>query len=834
MSGVSEGYTVMKITQKEVLFPDNQTSSTGASDLHSRLIVESEETNTTKLNNLDIILSIFWKNNKLGASYYKIAERQLYFMQEMIDLQPEYRVMKALIQETSPLHVITIGSMTDVFIKSLIDIVTNSDNTLKSEQTRNLPPNVTLLSFKTYAFEVCIAKIFETHLASQPIDATQKEKEILLHSLIDLDNKLSVHALGALIKFIEKNWTSFRDDNNTTLQFIHINRLSLADRVFIDRNTFNALQIFKVKTHDARFKHGGESSNKEGIGLFKLFSQHCKSKIGHLHMRYLMMNPSKNLSELCNRLDFIEFAMEPRNQSFIENITEEIKHISDLNKILVKILYSQAKTNSWNTLHKTICHMLCINEQCRRYRQSLPILQELDSFVTTELYNLQETINRTLELSVLDKNQRPLIKFGLDNELDEKKLKQKDIAKTITAAANFAVNQLPDFINECSVVFLPEMGHLVSIKEWEPDCDKDTLQGIGYQFVFQVRNNLLYKNSLCKELDKRLGNIQQEILAHETRIIQRLSGFVLQHSKNIRESLHIISRIDCLIAMSMVAKEGNYIRPQLNNDNFHEIVNGRHPIFELHLANFVDNNYVSGGNNINRIKILTGPNSSGKSVYLKQVAILMYLAHIGSCLPADGANIGIVDSIYSRISATETASVPLSAHMIDLVQMSQILHNSGQSSLVLIDEFGRGTAGEDGRALLAGTLKTFIHQKNNCPHVLVSTHYQTLIEFLPDSPLINYLKMDYILEDEKLVFLYKVVQGVSMSFAFDVATAMGLKKDIVTRAQELFNSLKNNELIKPQLKQIPPRYRNVFVNDKTQLERFAESVLVPEVDVEDE
>ncbi|KAB0802504.1 hypothetical protein PPYR_04690 [Photinus pyralis] len=739
------------------------------------------------------VLCILWKSGKLGAAYFRSSERQLYVLQEVMDVAPEFGVTRSLFREVNPSHTLTTGNISDMFVKCIINILkgdnNEEDNSNNSHtlQTNTLPANITLLNIKDYCFDNCEHKAYNVTVSSEPKDLTVTQQEVFRHSLIGFDSKVTVHALGALIKYLEKNWSHI-NTSNTELTFLHINKVSLNDSVLIDQNTFNSLQIFDVKSHDSNFKRGLQSHTREGFSIYRLLSQHCISKIGYQCLRSILANPTNNVDELKKRLDFIQFALDAKNQTLIENLQETIKKISDLTFIFRKIQYARGNARDWETLYTTIYNMLFLHELCTPYVKSVAIFATLDRAITAKLYNLQASINNGLDFSQGNKRVRPLIKMGLDSELDKKELQKCDISKNATAAARIVLNQLPQFIDGCSVVYMPELGHFVVIKEWEANCDKKELEEHGLQFVFELNQSLHYKNALCTDMDKQLGNIYLEILFHENRIIQRLTDFVLSSFKEILEPLKIIAMIDCLIGMSRVSKEGAYVRPSINESSIMEIEDGRHPLLELFCTNFVPNSYFSGGES-GRMKIITGPNDSGKTIFLKQIALIVYLAHIGCYVPVKKANIGIMSSIHSKIHINESASVSLSAFMLDLTQMSQSLHNAKKNSLVLIDEFGRGTTGDDGFALFTGALKSFVEMGDLCPHVVVCTHFQQMSNYLSGSDTVSFLKMDYEKRDSDIVYLYKVVDGISNSFAFDVAKAAGLDENIISRAREFYQLL---------------------------------------------
>ncbi|KAF5275985.1 hypothetical protein FQA39_LY00781 [Lamprigera yunnana] len=741
--------------------------------------------------NLDFtLLCILWKNGKLGASYYKLEDQQLYVLQEIIDLGPEFPVTRSLIRQVNPTHTVTIGNKCEVFVKFLINLATeNGDNTSSascSSRSNNVPSNLTLLHFKDFFLLAVVSNCESARLKTFRFSIIFKRYmplNILSSASSDGDDTDSDDEL---------EWPLKRSDN-----------------VLIDKNTFNSLHIIQERSQDSNFKHCRELSHTTTYSIFQLLSKHCKSKMGFLCLRNLLMNPTKNLAELNTRLDFIQFALVPSHQGFIESLQSNIKKIVDVNTIFKRIQYSRANSRDWEMLYnvgfllslfilfiililQTIFNILFLHEHCAAYRASCSLFNSLNEAVSPMLYNLQLSINNALDFTQFDKQNRPVIRFGLDSELDSKQLKKQDIAKNVTAAAQIAVNQLPEYLNECSVVYVPEMGHYVSIIKWEPNCNQYALENHGFQFGFEMKEYLHYKNAMCYELDKQLGNIHLDILAHQNRIILRLSDFVMQHTKDIREPLKIIAMIDCLISMSRIAKEKGYVRPELNEESIQEIKGGRHPLLELLCNVFVPNDFYSGGN-YSHMKILTGPNDSGKSVFLTQTALIIYLAHIGCYVPAEKANIGIVHSIHFSVPITESAAVGLSSFMLDLSQTAQSLQNAKSSSLVLIDEFGRGTTEDDGLTLLAGALTKFNNQEEFCPHILVSTHFQEICNYLPKNSIITYNKMDYeITETGELTYLYKVTEGISNSYAFDVASAAGLEASIISQAREIYKLLIQN------------------------------------------
>ncbi|XP_066253416.1 mutS protein homolog 5-like [Euwallacea similis] len=741
--------------------------------------------------NNGVVLCLLHKNGMLGAAYYSFIEKTLNLYEEMSDIGPQFSKTLIIQREISPKYLVILGDITEEYIQFLIDL-SNSDTSNTTTSSRSLPSNFFLLSLREYTYEACKTIVSNINVASNISDESDHKHELFLRSFVNLNYRLSVQALGALSKFLEKHWSTFGVDTAAE-HFMHIHPVTLKNRVFLDNQAFKTLQIFSLKSHDAGFKRGQESSCREGLSVYRLFLSGCKSGMGQSQLRTLLLSPINDYNELQKRLNFIKFVQEPANMDFIANIQDNIKEFKDIgyiSLILSKIQNARASSKDWSNLHKIIYHTLFINDISRTYKRKTDLLEELNYAITHEVICLQESINNALDFKAGAKRGRPVIKFGLDERLDAKLLLQQDLAKHLTAAARMTVNNLPNYISECKVVFLPEMGHLIAIKEWGVDCDPEDLQRFDYKFMFTLGGVIHYKNPLCVELDRRLGGINAEIIDHENRILRRLSEFALKYNKDIRNAVKVVAKIDCLIAMAKVCQQNNYVKPDLSSNRTHEIIQSRHPLMEQIFASFEPNDFFSGSSH-SFMKIITGPNGSGKSVFLAQVLITIYLAHIGCYVPAKQAKIGLVESIHLVMHCSESVVVKLSSFMINITQSAQALHFWSPSSIIIMDEFGRGTLDDDGVILLAGILKYFLEKKDACPHVIVSTHLQQIASILPESRYLEYLKMDQTIENGTFCFLYKMSKGVSKSFASQILEACPESQDLVNRAKCYLNYIRN-------------------------------------------
>lgn len=299
----------------------------------------------------------------------------------------------------------------------------------------------------------------------------------------------------------------------------------------------------------------------------------------------------------------------------------------------------------------------------------------------------------------------------------------------------------------------------------------------------------------------------------EVEIIHNLARNVLGFEETLIIASDICGEFDAMVALALGANKYGWVAPHLSKTNNIEIQGGRHPLQELVVPSFVPNDcYLSGkpttntsGNNpqdVPQALILTGPNHSGKSIFLKQTAIIVYLAHLGSFVPAESAVIGLTDKILSRISTKESVSRNESAFAIDLRQVAQAARCATSKSLVLIDEFGKGTNADDGAGLLAATLHHFLASHDASPRVLLSTHFHELIEgqYLVPCEELGVAHMDVKTDweasqpEDQITYLFKLSSGHSTSsFGGRCAALNGVPNPIVDRAEAIAQLLSRHE-----------------------------------------
>nr|CAD7445575.1 unnamed protein product [Timema bartmani] len=585
-------------------------------------------------------------------------------------------------------------------------------------------------------------RVLALRLPSEPEDSSEDEHTLYMNMLINFRAESMVLALGTLLKYLDKAWVTLSLQNTwTSAPVLVINTVSLADIVMVDAETYEALQIFSQRMHPSSFKMWTPGSSREGLSIYGLFNR-CK---------VMLLHPTKDIDILNDRLDLISFCLQPRYEEAVKNMTDCLKHLKSIT---------------------------------------------IASCEISDLYKLTYCITRVVDFPESEKQKKVVVQLGLDEELDRKKQTHGGLSLLLNQVADLELKDLPLYIQACSMIYIPEIGFLVALPFWKDCMQTEDFQIQSLELMFIAGEVAHYKTKRCRELDSTLGDILLQISEQESRIILKLVDFVQEKLLPLHEILKLGAELDCLIALAAVAKENGYCRPTLTRERVLDIVDGRHPLQEMCVDSFVPNDTRSSSEH-GLMKLLTGPNASGKSIYLKQVALISYLAHVGSFVSATSATIGILDHIHTRIQTVESIATQLSAFMIDLKQMALSLYCSTPSSLIIIDEFGKGTSEVDGLALLVSCLRHYLSREENCPHVFVSTHFHQVCEMLPRTKYLMFQNLEYMLDrDDQIVYLFKLKEGsVMSSFALIVAESLGAGS-AAKRAQEVLVAMRVGEDIK--------------------------------------
>ena len=347
-----------------------------------------------------------------------------------------------------------------------------------------------------------------------------------------------------------------------------------------------------------------------------------------------------------------------------------------------------------------------------------------------------------------------------------------------------------------------------------------------------------YITEELKEYETKILGAEEKIQKIEQESFSQLLQNIIQFVQKVQENAQIVAKIDCLLSFSVLAIDNNYVRPQMDESTDLEIKNGRHPVIEKQLP--IDQNYIANDVVLNRnqqqIIMITGPNMSGKSAILRQTALIVLLAQMGSYVPAQHARIGIVDKIFTRVGASDNISMGESTFMVEMNETASILNNISERSLVLLDEIGRGTSTYDGISI-AWAISEFLHEHPSKAKTLFATHYHELNEMTTTFERIKNFNVSVKELKDSIVFLRKLVAGGSNhSFGIHVAKLAGMPNVVIHRANKILEKLEKNNKnsrSKGSLKtsaQHEEMQLSFFQLDDPLLENIKEEILATNID----
>ena len=749
-------------------------------DTHQNISIDGDEEEGLA----KIFLSVYVSGNKLGAAYYDSNTSVLYLMADIVETG-DFNLLKQLIVQVNPDSIVASTKQKESFMQTLME----SEHKDKVE----------VVASKNFTHSVCKQRIYGLNgVGDLTSESTDEERTVFFSSLLCQGNHNMVCAAGGLLKYLDQVLLQMdlEDVGTAQIPILLLKIFTLDDLLFIDDNTRSSLQIFQRERHPSVYKSFGEG--KEGLSLFGIMN-HTKSAQGSALLKEWFMRPSMDMEMLQQRQAAVAFFVEPANIESVSALKDALRNTKNIMGIISKMKSAGVRLLDWDNLYKTLFNAICLGDICQRLPRDIPIMQKVGrSFSKKILLHMANLIKQIINFDESAYANHFVVNAGVDNELDEMKRAFDGIPFLMTQVAQKELSRLNNTITKCSVTYLPQLGYLLNLplthdmKETHDYNIDDSLE-----FKFIAEDLVYYKSAGTLELDDKLGDIHFDIRDREMAIMHRLQNVILEHADVVYKIVQLSAELDSLLALASAARELNFTRPLLRDkdDDVIKIIGGRHILQELCVDQFVANDSNIGGES-GKVHILTAPNASGKSVYLKQIAMITYLAHIGSFVPAECAEISIRDGLFTRIHAKESVSIPLSTFMIDLNQIAFATSNTTKHSLVIIDEFGKGTASADGLALLCATLKYWINKGDLCPTVILSTHFHAMTTMVPKSSLVAHYTMDVMQTEGELVFLYKLIQGsVEHSHAYLAAEAANIPAHILQRANQIGEKVKRGEAI---------------------------------------
>ncbi|KAF7193999.1 MutS protein-like 5 [Pseudocercospora fuligena] len=658
-----------------------------------------------------------------------------------------------------------------------------------------------------------------------------------LSGWINLESRLTVGCAGAVLAYLQRRrattYLPGDRDAESMFRIARVEMFSLKDSMFVNADTMLSLQITTTESHPNAQQQGPAKSggSKEGLSVYGLFHPLAKTQQGRQTLRQLFLRPSMNMEIIIERHNTLGLFLQPENLGVLDRLSKTLKGVKNMRIVMTNLRKGNSSgpdnrgkaipASAWYSLHGFLYCCLSILDALA----DMPGATHLalhhkveEKFDRQRIAEVGQCIAEVIDFEGSKEEKRTVIMPGVSAELDELRRSWAGIDDMLSEVAVVIANLVPtDIRSQLNVVFFPQIGFLISICHEEDDVPVPYAgtEDDPWEKMFHSTDASYYKNAHMTEMDEQFGDIHGQIIDLEIEIVQMLAQRVLEYEDLIISCSEVCGEVDALVALAHGAKLYNLVRPQMTNDNIIKIKNGRHILQELTVPTFVPNDtYLIGGigdaessPHISRdprtqptqgpnMLILTGPNYSGKSIYLKQIAIIVFMAHIGSFIPASSAKIGLTDKLLTRIATRESVSRIQSAFMIDLQQASIALNLATHRSLVIIDEFGKGTDSNDGAGLAAGVFEHLLQRHPNTPKVLGATHFHEIFEsgFLQPRPGLGlaFAHMEIQLdssENEKgkeITFLYNLRSGRStQSFGTACAAMNGIDRKVVERAEEL-------------------------------------------------
>lgn len=563
----------------------------------------------------------------------------------------------------------------------------------------------------------------------------------------------------------------------------HLNKISLynpSDYMILDHSTKRNLEII----------FSMQDSGREG-SLISILDKTETSMGGRLLKKWIS-SPLKKLEPILARQEAVEELL--NNREIRKKIIEELKEIGDLERLISKICTGRANPREIINLKTSLKRIPNIKNLLSSIKGNTLInLREKLTSLNQIIDKIEIAITDNPPLNIADGG---VIKNNYSPELDELRdisINGKDWIANLQKSEREKTG-----ISSLRVSYNKVFGYYIEVS----NANKDKVPSY-YMRKQTLVNSERFITPELKEYEEKILNAEEKIYELESQLFNELRLFIANEAEAIQNNARLIAMLDCFISFAECAEQYNYTRPLITNSTKIKIIDGRHPVVERVLppGEKFNPNSCELDNEDTQIIILTGPNMAGKSVYLRQVGLIVLLAQIGSFVPAKSAEIGLVDRIFTRVGASDNISAGESTFLVEMQEAANILNNATANSLILLDEIGRGTSTFDGISI-AWAVTEYLHENPEvAAKTLFATHYHELNEMAEIFPRIKNYKVEVREYDDKVIFLHKVNPGrADHSYGIQVAQMAGLPQFVTNRAKEILNNLESKELTPYEIK----------------------------------
>lgn len=575
---------------------------------------------------------------------------------------------------------------------------------------------------------------------------------------------LATRAAGALIHYVKET------QKEALSQLTKLSTYSTDSFMTLDGQTIRNLELFQ-----------GGRWGESGNSLLSIIDR-TKTAMGSRLLRNWLGHPLLDLVVLNQRLEAVAWFCQ--NSLARQKVISLLSDIADLERLINRVSSGRLVPRELTTLRTSL-------EKIPELASALADANSI-AWLSSALKPCPEVVDLvskaiasdSLTAEAANLEQGGVIREGFSVELDEIRRKSKE-AKQYLASLEQRERRRTG-IKSLKVGYNRVFGYYIEVSR--ANLSLVPSDYIRKQTLAEAER---FFTSELKEYESLILNAQQRITDLEAAILQQVCQQISAWGERILATARVIAQIDALSSLAEVAMRYSYVKPTLTNEDVIDIKGGRHPIVEQSIGqdNFVPNDtYLC--NRDNQLIILTGPNMSGKSTYLRQVALIILLAQIGSFVPANSARIGIVDRIFTRIGAQEDLAAGQSTFMVEMTEAANILNNATPRSFIILDEIGRGTSTYDGLSI-AWAVAEFIHNNPGLgTKTLFATHYHELVDLADILPRVKNFNVSVAEEGDKVIFLHKIVPGgTDRSYGIHVAKLAGLPKPVIVRAEQVLAEL---------------------------------------------
>lgn len=568
---------------------------------------------------------------------------------------------------------------------------------------------------------------------------------------------------GAILYYLSET------QHNKLQHITAIQRIAEDAYVWMDRFTIRNLELY-------------HSYNPNAVTLLDVIDRTLSPMGGRLLKRWLAL-PLKDSKKIVERHEVVSYLKE--NKDVLKNIQNQIKMISDLERLISKIAAGKVSPREVVYLKDSLDAIIPIKTLSLESKNKAvkTIGENLDSCDLLR-EKIKTILNPDAPVAIAKGN---AIAKGVNAELDE-------LRAISTSGKNFLegiekTESERTGISSLKISFNNVFGYYIEVRNTHKD--KVPAEWIRKQTLVNAER---YITEELKEYETKILGAEEKIYKLEVELFEQLVSWIATYIKPVQRNANLVAQLDCLASFAQLAIENKYVCPELNESFTLDIKNGRHPVIEKQLP--VGTPYIANDVFLDRetqqVIMITGPNMSGKSAILRQTALIVLLAQMGSFVPAESVKMGVVDKIFTRVGASDNISMGESTFMVEMNETASILNNISDRSLVLLDEIGRGTSTYDGISI-AWAIAEFLHEHPSKPKTLFATHYHELNEMTDIFDRIQNFNVSVKELKDTVLFIRKLVQGGSAhSFGIHVAKMAGMPQTVIARAQKLLKKLEKD------------------------------------------